>query len=132
MADNEKTYSLKSVQAELAKLEKAKEKKRAKIQELTAALKADQAKIKELRAISDRLYQESVQAQITAAWFGKKKLTKEQIARMLEISMELPERIDVLDLTTIIQNTTPVYHVQQEELQQEGVPPTLAEIDNDE
>ena len=97
MADNEKTYTLKSVQAELAKLEKAKEKKRAKIQELTAALKADQAKIKELRAISDRLYQESVQAQITAAWFGKKKLTKEQIARMLEISMELPERIDILD-----------------------------------
>ena len=97
MAENEKTYTLKSVQAELAKLEKAKEKKRAKMQELTSSLKAINAQIRELEAVSDRLYQESVQAQITAAWFGKKKLTKEQIARMLEISVGLPKKIDILD-----------------------------------
>ncbi len=97
MADNEKTYTLKSVQAELAKLEKAREKKRAKIQELTADLKMINAQIKELKAISDQLYQESVQAQITAAWFGKKKLTREQISQMLEISVGLPKKIDILD-----------------------------------
>ena len=97
MADKEKAYTLKTVQAELAKLEKAKEKKRAKMQELTASLKAINAQIRELEDISDRLYRESVQAQITAAWFGKKKLTKEQIARMLEISVGLPKKIDILD-----------------------------------
>ncbi|MCR4644199.1 MAG: hypothetical protein K5695_02165 [Oscillospiraceae bacterium] len=97
MADKEKAYTLKTVQAELAKLEKAKEKKRSRMQELTAELKAINAQIRELRAISDRLYQESIQAQITAVWFGKKKLTKEEIERMLEISVGLPKKIDILD-----------------------------------
>lgn len=93
MADKEKAYTLKTVQAELAKLEKSKEKKRAKMQELTAALKADNARIKELEAIYDQLYREDVQRQIGIAWFDKRKMTKEEIERMLEISVGLPERI---------------------------------------
>ena len=94
MADKEKAYTLKTVQAELAKLEKSKEKKRAKIQELTAALKADNARIKELEAIYDQLYREDVQRQIGIAWFDKRKMTKEEIERMLEISVGLPERME--------------------------------------
>lgn len=93
MADKEKGYTLKTVQSELAKLEKWKEKKRSRMQELMAELKAINAQIKELEAVYDRLYQEDVQRRIGIAWFEKQKLSKEEIERMLEISVGLPKRI---------------------------------------
>ena len=123
MADNEKTYTLKSVQAELAKLEKAKEKKRAKIQELTASLKADNAKIKELETIYDRLYREDVQRQISNAWFKEQHMTKAQIQKFLELSAQIHDKIDILDVATLVQAITHVYHAKQEELQQEELRP---------
>ena len=48
MSDENKTYTLKSVQSEIAKLEKSRQKKKEKISNLTAELKADNTKMKEL------------------------------------------------------------------------------------
>ena len=59
-----KDYSLKSVQVELEKLEKSRDKKEAKIKALTDALKADNKQIKELTAIYKRLQRESMAADI--------------------------------------------------------------------
>lgn len=55
MSDEVKTYTLKSVQSEIAKLEKSRQKKKEKISNLTAELKADNTKMKELEKIFDML-----------------------------------------------------------------------------
>lgn len=133
MAEKEKTYTLKSVQAELAKLQKSKEKKRAKIQELTAELKADNARIKELEGIYDRLYREDVQRQISNAWFKEQHMTKGQIQKFLELSAQIHDKIDILDVATVVQAITHVYHAKQEELQQQTIQPdAIVSMDDNE
>ena len=45
MMNDEKTYTLKSIKSEIAKLEKSRQKKKEKISTLTAELKADNSKM---------------------------------------------------------------------------------------
>ena len=102
--ENEKNYTLKSVTSELKKLEKSKQKKKEAVQKLTASIKEDSQKIKELEGIYDRLYNQNLHAKIEIAWFKNKskRLTGEQIEKVLLISTQTREDLDILDVTTIV------------------------------
>ncbi|MDE6678546.1 MAG: hypothetical protein K2K02_05850 [Ruminococcus sp.] len=113
--ENEKIYTLKSVQSEIAKLEKSRQKKKEKISNLTAELKADNSKMKELEKIFDDLYHENLQQKIATLWFKEEKMTKEQIEKFLELSKNIHDKIDVLDVQTIVNAVTYAYNKQRNE-----------------
>ena len=113
--ENEKVYTLKSVQSEIAKLEKSRLKKKEKISNLTAELKADNTKMKELEKIYDDLYHENLQQKIATLWFKEEKMTKEQIEKFLELSKNIHDKIDVLDVQTIVNAVTYAYNKQRNE-----------------
>lgn len=66
--EKEKAYTLKSVQAELKKLEKSRDKKEAKIKELNAALKVENKRIKELQVIYNKLRRENTAADLAETY----------------------------------------------------------------
>lgn len=103
MSEKEKIYTLKNVQSELNKLQKSRDKKKAKIAELTADMKDDSKRIKELEGIYDKLYHEDLQRQIATAWFKEQKMSGEQIQKFLQISSQIHEQIDILDVNVIVQ-----------------------------
>ena len=113
--ENEKVYTLKSVQSEIAKLEKSRLKKKEKISNLTAELKADNTKMKELEKIYDELYHEDLQQKIAKLWFKEEKMTKEQIEKFLELSKNIHDKIDSLDVQTIVNAVTYAYNKQRNE-----------------
>ena len=113
--ENEKVYTLKSVQSEIAKLEKSRLKKKEKISNLTAELKADNMKMKELEKIYDELYHEDLQQKIAKLWFKEEKMTKEQIEKFLELSKNIHDKIDSLDVQTIVNSVTYAYNKQRNE-----------------
>ena len=113
--ENEKVYTLKSVQSEIAKLEKSRLKKKEKISTLTAELKADNMKMKELEKIYDELYHDDLQQKIAKLWFKEEKMTKEQIEKFLELSKNIHDKIDVLDVQTIVNAVTYAYNKQRNE-----------------
>lgn len=108
--ENEKIYTLKSVQSEIARLEKSRQKKKEKISNLTAELKADNTKMKELEKIYDDLYHESLQQKIAALWFKEEKMSAEQIEKFLELSKHIHDKIDTLDVQTIVNAVTYAYN----------------------
>lgn len=110
---NEKVYTLKNVRSEIARIEKSKEKKREKIKQLTDEIKADSSRLKELEAVYDNLYHEDLQRQIAAAWFKGKKMTGEQITKFLELSTQIQDKIDLLDVKTVVEAVTTVFNEQQ-------------------
>ena len=110
MSDENKTYTLKSVQSEIAKLEKSRQKKKEKISNLTAELKADSTKMKELEKIFDDLYHESLQQKIATLWFKEEKMSAEQVEKFLELSKQIHDKIDTLDVQTIVNAVTYAYN----------------------
>ncbi len=110
---SEKQYTLKSARSELARLEKSKESKTAKIQQMRAELKEINTKIKELESICDTLYHEDLQRQIAAVWFKEQKLSGNQIKKFLEISKHLYDKIDMLDIATVVQAVNAAYLTQK-------------------
>lgn len=110
---SEKQYTLKSARSELARLEKLRESKTAKIQQLRSELKEINAKVKEVESIYDTLYHEDLQRQIAAEWFKEQKLSGGQIAKFLELSRHLHDKIDVLDITTVVQAVNSAYPTQK-------------------
>lgn len=115
MSEKEKTYTMKSAQSELARLEKSRDKKKEKLQQLTAELKETNAKIKELEGIYDTLYHEDLQRKIASVWFKEQKMTGEQIAKFLELSTQIHDKIDILDVATVVRAVTHVYDAQKRE-----------------
>lgn len=113
--ENEKVYTLKSVQSEIAKLEKSRLKKKEKISNLTAELKVDNTKMKELEKIYDELYHEDLQQKIAKLWFKEEKMTKEQVEKFLELSKNIHDKIDALDVQTIVNAVTYAYNKQRNE-----------------
>lgn len=113
--ENEKVYTLKSVQSEIAKLEKSRLKKKEKISNLTAELKVDNTKMKELEKIYDELYHEDLQQKIAKLWFKEEKMTKEQVEKFLELSINIHDKIDALDVQTIVNAVTYAYNKQRNE-----------------
>ena len=114
-SENEKNYTLKSVKSEISRLEKSREKKKEKIKVLTAELKEDNTRMKELEKIFDELYHEDLQQKIATLWFKEEKMTGEQIAKFLEISKQLHDKIDILDVQTVVNAVTYVYNRQHSE-----------------
>lgn len=114
-SENEKNYTLKSVKSEISRLEKSREKKKEKIKVLTAELKEDNNRMKELEKIFDELYHEDLQQKIATLWFKEEKMTGEQIAKFLEISKQLHDKIDILDVQTVVNAVTYVYNRQHSE-----------------
>ncbi|MDE6707613.1 MAG: hypothetical protein K2K06_06225 [Oscillospiraceae bacterium] len=117
----EKTYTLRSVQRELEKLEKSKEKKKEKIKSLTEEIKSENIKIKELETIYDKLYHEDLQRKISDAWFKHGNITGEQIIKILELSKQIQDKIDILDVDTMANAVTVAYH---EHIQKENATET--------
>lgn len=117
--ENEKVYTLKSVQSEIAKLEKSRQKKKEKISNLTAELKADNLQMKELEKIFDNLYHEDLQQKIAKLWFKKEKMTSEQVEKFLEISKQIHDKIDTLDIQTVVNAVTYAYNKQHSENENE-------------
>lgn len=123
MSENvEKTYTLKSVQKELERLEKSRKQKKEKVRTLTEEIKSKNAKIKELESIYDRLYHENLQKQIADAWFKNGSMTGEQVAKILELSRQVQDKIDILDIDTVVDAITVAYH---EHTQKENIPETI-------
>lgn len=110
---SEKQYTLKSAKSELAKLEKSRESKNAKIQQLRAELKEINAKMKALESIYDTLYHEDLQRQIAEEWFKEQKLSGGQIQKFLELSRHLHDKIDTLDVFTVVQAVNAAYQSQK-------------------
>ena len=82
--DEEKIYSLKTVQTEISRLQKSMDKKREKIESLTAELKEKIAKV----------------------WFDEEKMTGEQIEKILELSRRIHDKLDVLDVRDVAEIVT--------------------------
>lgn len=118
----EKSYTLKSVKSEITRIEKSREKKREKIRQLTEEIKADGSRLKELESIYDSLYHEDLQRQIAAAWFKGNKLTGEQITKFLELSTQISDKIDILDVDTLVKAVTTAYNEQQSTANTEETP----------
>lgn len=118
-SENEKNYTLKSIKSEISRLEKSRERKKEKIKILTAELKEDNTRMKELEKIFDELYHEDLQQKIATLWFKEEKMTGEQIAKFLEISKQLHDKIDILDVQTIVNAVTYVYNKQHSEKESE-------------
>lgn len=109
----EKPRTLKNVRLELRRLEKSREQKKAKIRTLTEEMKAENAKIKELEAVYDELYHEDLQKQITNAWFKKGGLSGGQIEKILQMSKQVKDKIDVLDVDAIVKAVNTAYEQKQ-------------------
>lgn len=109
MSDKKKQYTIKSAKSELARMEKSRQSKNEKIQQLRAELKEINTKVKELESIYDTLYHENLQRQIATVWFKEQKLSGDQIAKFLEISKHLYDKIDLLDIATIVQAVNNAY-----------------------
>lgn len=115
MMNDEKTYTLKSIRSEIAKLEKSRQKKKEKISILTAELKADNIKMKELEKIFDDLYHEDLQQKIATLWFKEEKMSTEQVEKFLELSKQIHDKIDILDVQTIVNAVTYAYNREKDE-----------------
>lgn len=112
---NERVHNLRSVMAEIQRVSRQRDKKTEKVRELNAEIKADNARLKELKNTYDQLQNESLQQQIADAWFKEEKLSGEQIAKFLELSRQLKEKIDVLDVETIVKAVNTIEPEKKEE-----------------
>ena len=112
---NERVQNLKSVMAEIQRVSRQRDKKTEKVRELNAEIKADNARLKDLKNTYDQLQNESLQQQIADAWFKEEKLSGEQIAKFLELSRQLKEKIDVLDVETIVKAVNTIEPEKQKE-----------------
>lgn len=109
MSENkEKVYTLKSVKSEIEKLNKGMARKREKIDLLNAGIKSDRLRLKELEGIYTKLYNESLQRKIADVWLKEKKLSDGQISKFLDLSRKLGDKIDTLDVDTIVETISSI------------------------
>lgn len=99
----EKNYTLKSVQSEIGRMKKAKAKKEGKVKELKTEIREINRQLKALEAIQDQLYHDDVQRQISSVLFKGEKLTPDQLAKFMELSRQIRDKIDILDVETASQ-----------------------------
>lgn len=123
----EKPRTLNSVRRELQRLEKSKEDKKKKIKTLTEEIKAENVKIKELEAVYDELYHEDLQKQISNAWFKKGGLSGGQIEKILKLSKQIKDKIDILDVDTVVQAVNTAYEQKQNQQTSDETPVQTSE-----
>ena len=102
-AKKEKVYTLKNVKAEMEKIQKSRDKKKDKVKLLNAEIKADNTRLKELEGIYQKLYNDSLQRQVADVWFKEQKLSSEQIAKFIELSKQLGDKINDLEVDDIVE-----------------------------
>lgn len=109
----EKNYTLKSVTNEIEKTRKSIDSKQENIKKLTGEIKAEKKKLKELEHTYIMLHNESLQRQIAAAWFKNNTMTPEQIEKFLELSMKIQDKINILDVSDMVDAVTTAYNEHQ-------------------
>jgi hypothetical protein len=72
-----------------------------KITQLRNEIVADNAKIKELDKLCETLKQAELQERVSKLWFRDKKLSDEQIKKFLQLSEQIGDKIDSVDIETI-------------------------------
>lgn len=110
---SEKNYTLRSVTNEIEKTRKSIDSKQENIKKLTVEIKTEKKKLKELEHIYTTLHNESLQRQIATAWFKDKTMTPEQIEKFLELSMKIQDKIDILNVSDMVDAVTTAYNEHQ-------------------
>lgn len=99
----EKVYTLKNVKNEMDRIIKSRDKKKDKVKQLNTEIKADNTRLKELEVIYKKLYTESMQRKIADVWIKENKMSAEQISKYLELSKQLGDKIDTLEIADIVE-----------------------------
>ena len=100
--DDEKTYTIKSAEAELTKLRNARQKKLDKIKELNLSAKEDHEKIVALQAIYDQLVNEQIKAAVNTRLLAGDKFFKPTIQKILNIANQMNGKVVNLDSEQVV------------------------------
>ena len=100
--DDEKTYTIKSAEAELTKLRNARQKKLDKIKELNLSAKEDHEKIVALQAIYDQLVNEQIKAAVNTRLLAGDKFFKPTIQKILNIANQMNSKVVNLDSEQVV------------------------------
>ena len=101
--DDEKTYTIKSAEAELTKLRNARQKKLDKIKELNLSAKEDHERIVELQAIYDQLVNEQIKDAVnTRLLLAGDKFFKPTIQKILNIANQMNSKVVNLDSDQVV------------------------------
>ena len=125
--DEEKTYTIKSAEAELTKLRNARQKKLDKIKELNLSAKEDHEKIVALQAIYDQLVNEQIKAAVNTRLLAGDKFFKPTIQKILNIANQMNSRVVNLDSEQVVK----AIEAALDQLQQEQETATEENTEND-
>ena len=125
--DDEKTYTIKSAEAELTKLRNARQKKLDKIKELNLSAKEDHEKIVELQAIYDQLVNEQIKAAVNTRLLAGDKFFKPTIQKILNIANQMNSKVVNLDSDQVVK----AIEAALDQLQQEQETATDENTEND-
>jgi hypothetical protein len=125
--DEEKTYTIKSAEAELTKLRNARQKKLDKIKELNLSAKEDHEKIVELQAIYDQLVNEQIKAAVNTRLLAGDKFFKPTIQKILNIANQMNSKVVNLDSEQVVK----AIEAALDQLQQEQETATEENTEND-
>ena len=100
--DDEKTYTIKSAEAELTKLRNARQKKLDKIKELNLSAKEDHERIVELQAIYDQLVNEQIKDAVNTRLLAGDKFFKPTIQKILNIANQMNSKVVNLDSDQVV------------------------------
>ena len=125
--DDEKTYTIKSAEAELTKLRNARQKKLDKIKELNLSAKEDHEKIVELQAIYDQLVNEQIKAAVNTRLLAGDKFFKPTIQKILNIANQMNSKVVNLDSDQVVK----AIEAALDQLQQEQETATEENTEND-
>ena len=125
--DEEKTYTIKSAEAELTKLRNARQKKLDKIKELNLSAKEDHEKIVALQAIYDQLVNEQIKAAVNTRLLAGDKFFKPTIQKILNIANQMNSKVVNLDSEQVVKTIEAAL----DQLQQEQETATEENTEND-
>ena len=125
--EDEKTYTIKSAEAELTKLRNARQKKLDKIKELNLSAKEDHEKIVELQAIYDQLVNEQIKAAVNTRLLAGDKFFKPTIQKILNIANQMNSKVVNLDSEQVVK----AIEAALDQLQQEPETATEENTEND-
>ena len=99
---SEKKQTSKSVLAEIERIRKSNVRKTERIAVLKKEIAADTAKVKELKKLHNVLQQAELQHKIAKEWIKGKKMTDEQIMKLLEVGSQIHDKLDDLDTGAVV------------------------------
>lgn len=97
--NSEKNYTVRSAQLAIVRLRKSIEENQTKMAQITEQLKADKESLRELEKIYEKLCRENLEKQILSVY---KKMTVDQINKFLELSAEISDQLNYLDVIDIV------------------------------